>query len=348
MQLDCSDDGPSAGPAARADAGDAAAGELPVITGPRTPACDDATFLPTDLRCTGLYSDFASKTISPEAREFTPAISLWSDGARKRRWLYLPPNTQIDTSDMDEWIFPVGTKVWKEFRVAGKAVETRLFAKKDPSSWVFTTYVWDDTESNAYRLDTGRAHAVGDYEIPSKIHCSQCHNGHADRLLGVEAVLMALPNAGGVTLTTLKAEGRLSAPPAKTTLSLPGNEQAQRALGWLHANCGIVCHSPNASATSSFTGLLLRLSAKSLLSGPGNVTDTDAYKTAVNKPFVSALYLDDPRYLGYKRITPGAPDKSVIVAAISSKGADRMPPIVSHEVDEEGVRLLREWVTSLP
>lgn len=340
------DDGGSSGGTPTGDGGTEGG---PVITGPRPVVCDPATVLPTDLRCAGLYSNFDALEISKDAREFSPGIPLWSDGAAKRRFLYLPPNTQIDTSDMDEWVFPVGTKVWKEFQLAGQPVETRMFVKTGPSAWSFTTYVWDAEHKNAYRLDTGKPNAVGDYEVPSRVHCSQCHNGHADRLLGVEAVSLGLPTASGLTLATLKAENRLSAPPANTTITLPGDEKAQRALGWLNANCGIACHSPAAASTSGFTGLILRLNAKALLAGPVAVTDTDTYKTAVNKPFVSSMYLDDPRYAsGYMRITPKNPDASLLVAAISQRGQGQMPPIVSHKVDDDGVRYVREWIQSLP
>src|SRR6185312_2276089 len=103
---------------------------------------DSGLDMPQDLECTGFYSDWASKTISADARPYTPGIEFWSDGAAKQRFIYLPPSTQIDTTDMDEWIFPVGTKVWKEFRLGGKQIETRLFWKISASQWTWTTYEW--------------------------------------------------------------------------------------------------------------------------------------------------------------------------------------------------------------
>ena len=69
-----------------------------------------ASGAPHFLACTGLYSDFAAGSISPSAVAYDPGLHLWTDGATKRRFIYLPPGTQIDTSDMDEWTFPVSTK----------------------------------------------------------------------------------------------------------------------------------------------------------------------------------------------------------------------------------------------
>src|SRR5262245_3812814 len=85
--------------------------------------------LPVDLRCTGLYADWASKTVAPDVQPFAPGTPLWSDGARKQRWIQLPAGATIDTTNPDEWVFPVGTKAWKEFSLGGRKVETRLFQK---------------------------------------------------------------------------------------------------------------------------------------------------------------------------------------------------------------------------
>ena len=69
----------------------------------------------------GLYSDWATKTVASGVRQYDPGLHLWSDGASKTRWIYLPPGTKIDTTDMNEWTFPPGTKIWKEFVVGGVA-----------------------------------------------------------------------------------------------------------------------------------------------------------------------------------------------------------------------------------
>ncbi|MEQ1878129.1 MAG: hypothetical protein ABL958_15915, partial [Bdellovibrionia bacterium] len=62
-------------------------------------------------------------------REFQPKYQLFSDGASKRRWLFLPQGSKIDTTDMNAWKFPVGTQLWKEFSRGGKKVETRWVIK---------------------------------------------------------------------------------------------------------------------------------------------------------------------------------------------------------------------------
>src|SRR5262245_49100069 len=74
----------------------------------------------TLLSSTGLYTSIATQQIDPRNRFFAPQYVLWSDAGEKRRWIFLPPQSQIDTSDMNRWVFPVGTKIWKEFTFQGR------------------------------------------------------------------------------------------------------------------------------------------------------------------------------------------------------------------------------------
>ena len=102
-------------------------------------ACNDAGVPPSLLECTGLYANFATKEIAPNALAYTPSAPLWSDGAQKQRWVLLPEKEAIDISNPNEWTFPVGTKFFKEFRVNGQRVETRMFQKTKADFWVYAT-----------------------------------------------------------------------------------------------------------------------------------------------------------------------------------------------------------------
>ena len=62
----------------------------------------------------------------------------------KSRHVYIPKCAKIDTSDMDHWSMPVGTRFWKEFRRDGVLVETRLIHRygPGPDDWIFASYQW--------------------------------------------------------------------------------------------------------------------------------------------------------------------------------------------------------------
>ena len=253
---------------------------------------------------------------------------------------------------MDEWVFPVGTKAWKEFLLEGKRVETRIFWKTAEDTWLFSTYRWSADETTAVRLDEGaRPETDGGYEIPSSFHCGYCHQGRQDKMLGVEALSLGLAGATGVTLASLTADGRLTVTPASTTLSLPEDAtgKAGAALGWLHVNCGTACHNRNDGAAASGTELFMRLSVAGNDGGAGDVSETDTFATAVGQPLqVGGVYAANAAYNGFSRITPGSAGTSLVPALAGLRGSGQMPPVASHQVDTAGVAALEDWINSLP
>jgi hypothetical protein len=301
---------------------------------------------PAHLACTGLYADWASRTIAPGIRPYTPGFTLWSDGAEKSRYIYLPPGTQIDTTDMDQWTFPVGTKLWKEFRLEGLRVETRLLWKRADFTWLRTTYAWSIDQSTATELTTGRLGWNGtSYEIPAQTACQDCHAGRLDNVLGFEAVSLAAPVATGLTMSVLVAEGLLTQPPV-APIVVPGNATESAALGWLHANCGIACH--NATSFDCASTLYMRLNVASL----ATVGATDTWNTAVGRPLSGLDTAFVPPW-PMLRITPGDPMASAVSYRASVRDTDpaqsnQMPPLDTHVVPDAGVAILNAWIQSIP
>jgi hypothetical protein len=317
----------------------------------------DTDGVPRHLDCTGLYSDFASKTVAADAKPYRPGVEFWSDGAEKSRFLLVPAGQTIDTSNFAEWKFPAGTKAWKEFRLGGKRVETRLYWKIDMSAWKHVVYRWNDTETEAVRLEAGEKipqDGGPDYEIPANNVCGSCHLGHDEPLLGVEAVNLGLPGATGQTLAALAAGSVLAPPPPATSFTLPddGTTKATDALGWLHVNCG-PCHTTNPNGAAAFTGLHFAVRpAQLLVDGGADAASLDAYGTAV---CVNSLRTDDAG-APYKRIAGGDAGASLVSILSGSRapnGVDpspltQMPPLVSHAVDTVGHGKLDQWIAALP
>ena len=187
---------------------------------------------------------------------------------------------------MDEWTFPIGTRIWKEFRLPiadggeGTRVETRLLWKIDAMTWYRTTYLWTaDGESSATELTTGASDAGGtSYEVPSQQKCNQCHHGRKDGVLGIEAVSLSSPRATGIPIGALADAGLLTAPPAAPYV-VPGDATQAAALAWLHSNCGTACHNGGNGQAES-TGFWMRLDVATLAS----VQTTDTYTTGWNQP----------------------------------------------------------------
>ena len=85
--------------------------------------------LPEKLSETELYVDIVQEEVHPAIHLFKPQYELWSDGEGKKRWVYIPECEKIDSSNMNDWSFPVGTRFFKEFSVGNKKVETRYIER---------------------------------------------------------------------------------------------------------------------------------------------------------------------------------------------------------------------------
>lgn len=302
---------------------------------------------PTHVQCTGLYTDFANRVISPDAQPYDPGLHMWADGAETRRWIYLPPGQKIDTTDLNEWKFPTGTKLWQEFRLLGKRVETRFLWKIAPQTWFRTTYQWSDDESDAVELVTGQINVRGiGYEIPSTDVCQTCHGGRLDLVLGFELVSLSSPTATGLTIDQLTQKGLLTkAPTAKPVI--PGDQLTSGSLSFLHSNCGTSCHANTPSASASASGLFTRLEVDATGALPVDWRQTPTYKTAFN--VVSTFTPIGQPAGSFYRIKPSDASKSAIPYRAGRRdGVVQMPPIASHLVDFTDVKTVQDWINAMP
>ena len=332
--------------------------EIADTTPPTPDAADAAAPSPCDdkgtdglvnlLSCTGLYADFDAKTLAPNVKPYVPGTPFWSDGAEKSRFLLLPAGQKIDTTDMDAWKWPIGTKVWKEFKLEGKRIETRYYTKVGADKWLRSTYRWDATEKQAVRLDKGATLPDG-YEIPDLQKCDTCHYGGADQLLGLDAVSLAMPDAQGITLDGLATDGWLTKAPAKTRAVFPEDAtgKAGKAIQWLHANCAS-CHNDSPLAAATIIPLRFALKSSEVLSD----TPTPVSSLSLS----STAYCTNARFVVgesgvLKNIAGGSRGTSAAYVRANLReptGREQMPPIATHKIDTVGVGLIGEWFDALP
>ena len=300
---------------------------------------------PASLRETGLYSDWAARTVAADNLPFSPQYPLWTDGAAKSRFIQLPPGTWIDASDPDAWEFPVGTKLWKEFRFGGRPVETR-YVERTVDGWQYATYQWSEDAQQAPLAPERGARSVEirpgvRHAIPARFDCRICHEGRTTPVLGFSALQLSPdrdPNAlhaeparpGDVDLAALVARGLvrnlpsglLAAPPR-----LPARSASERsALGYLYGNCAM-CH--NARGPLASLGLSFDYTVA------GARRDAAALRTAVGRPSDFAVPGEAPGRS--QRVRPGDPDHSALAVRLASRNAvQQMPPLGTQIVDEAG------------
>jgi hypothetical protein len=290
--------------------------------------------LPARLSETGLFVAPGGDTLGVGVRAYEPAFALWSDGADKRRWVALPEGASIDTSHPDDWSFPIGTKFWKEFSLAGRRIETRLLVKFGPSDrdWAGAAYVWDDEQRDATLAPVGLKAADGAaYDVPSAAECNGCHGGRKSHVLGFSAVQLAEPRLP-LTLHQLRDEGRLSTPLSREPM-FAGSDLERNALGYLHANCA---HCHNRARPARGDGPRCYDPERSLDFSLPSAPSSDARE-------MPAVTSSVPRF-----VTPGEPDASRLLTLVSRRsGFLHMPPLASRRVDSDGVRTLRAWIEDM-
>lgn len=311
---------------------------------------------PAHLSQTGLYSNIATKTIASENMMFSPQYPLWSDGAKKKRWIYLPPKRSIDAARVDDWVFPVGAKLWKEFSF-GKRVETRFLEKIKKGVWIYATYAWNNEETDADLVaEAGHPNHVEiapgiRHNLPGVGDCKACHEGQGrDVILGFNALQLSpdrdpnAPHAEQVTpeMVNLKSlldrnlllhvpKRYLDAPPVITALS----PRERAVLGYLSANCG-GCH--NTTDPLASVGMFLKRTIDiKPAAAKMEMESVIGHKSKYQIPEIGL----DQSY----RILPGDPSKSALVYRMASRNPYRqMPPLGSKIVDREALDLITKWI----
>ncbi len=284
--------------------------------------------LPQRLADTGLYADFATRRIAPDVLPFTPQYPLWTDGAQKQRWIRLPEGTAIDARDPDAWVFPVGTRLWKQFSF-GRAVETRMLERGADGRWTYASYAWSADGSDA-RLAPERGiknacqTAAGSvHDIPGRMDCRACHEAGPNRVLGFSALQLSpdrdplalhaeTPAPGSVDLAQLVERGLVRGLPREFGEKAPRiaarTPRERAALGYLQSNCS-ACHNSH--------GELAPL----------------------------GLHLDNRLVAGESPLDSLRPRAELLLGRIASREPlTQMPPLGTHLADAQALEFIRAWI----
>ena len=331
------------------------------------PPAKPAPPFPTKLSETALFSDTASLAPQRGVLRYEVAAPGWHDGAAGEHHLALPGDAAIDVTPSKSWSAPDGTALAQTLTIEGRRIETRVLLKQQ-NDWAGYTYVWNGAQTDALLAEKSGADlklASGqEWRVPSRAECLMCHSRQAGFALSLQEAQL---NAGdqlarweGMGLLKGDASwferdrtGREKAltPPAQVekqrepaaSLLLPRNPDhlrrfaaandahaglEDRARSYLGANCAH-CHTEAGGGNSpiDFDWLVPR----------------DGMRALDAKPLHGELDIADARV-----IAPGEAARSVLVSRITRRGPGQMPPVGTRRPDPDGVRLLVEWIESLP
>lgn len=305
---------------------------------------------PSELSKTGLYDDIIQKSLNPNIRFFSPQYPLWTDGALKMRWIQLPEGSKINTAKGDNWIFPNGTKLWKEFSFKGpdgiiRRIETRLMEKLQDGTWNFSTYLWNEEETDATLVpESGvpnyyQINQEVTYDIPPKTACIFCHQQKGfDPVLGFSALQISPvrdPDAihgtplplDMTTLEELQANDLVTHHVSKWPQIAESKENPlqKRIFGYFYGNCAS-CHNPQGS-----------IPMFNLKNEEAILEDTIGKLTRFYK--IPNMQDGETFY-----IKPGNLDASAILYRMKATDSHRMPVIGTKIVDELAVEILEDYI----
>lgn len=287
--------------------------------------------VPATLSETGLYEDEVGGPLAADVLSYSVRYPLWSDGSEKRRHLLLPAGGTIDTTDPDHWAFPEGTRLFKEFIVDDRPIETRLLWKTGPSrdDWQYVAYRFREDGGDADPVPGGDVDALGtDHDIPDTSACRDCHRGGGDFVLGVGAIQL-----DRAVFDDWLDRGVL--PSSALWEEPPGDDTERAALGYLHGNCGH-CHS-DVHPLATMREMRLRL--------PVGVIDpwtAPAWTTTVDQ--MAHHLIDDMNTI----VVAGNPDVSQLYIRMGRRDEYQMPTRGTEVVDPDGHAAVRAWILAAP
>lgn len=283
------------------------------------------------------FADGAAQRPSAAVTPYRLNTPLWSDGAEKLRFVYVPAGQQAKAQGEGLLDLPVGSALVKTFKMGGRLIETRVLLHR-AAGWVALPYRWNAEQTDAAlvlggaRIDlTSAAGQPISYAIPNKNQCKECH--------GLSGMVTPIgPKARNLApgwLAAFKAAGKLDAVPA-VARRIPLWEArdavpvAAAARGYLDVNCAH-CHRPEGAASNS--GLDLRWEQH------------DPARYGVGKRPVAA-----GRGSGTDEfdIVPGDPAHSILAYRMGSlEGGVSMPELGRASLDPAGNAIVARWIMEM-
>jgi uncharacterized repeat protein (TIGR03806 family) len=304
--------------------------------------------LPRQLSQFGFFEGKGVSTPNPALISYGLRTPLFSDYAEKQRFIYVPAGMRAQVDGKAHVEFPVGSALIKTFGYGSGAdfrpIETRVLLRRE-AGWEALPYVWKadfsdaDLKVSGTRLPVSVTKPSGEklaisYAVPNKNQCKECHSQRGNvtpigpyfrNMDFAPGQLKRFREKSNWPRSLMVNDGPVWNDPATGSLD-------QRARAYLMTNCAH-CHNPGGSASNS--GLFLDYETAHV-----------AVATGIYKRPVAAGRGSGGHDFA---IAPGDPAHSIMIHRMSStEPGVAMPEVGRSMVHDEGVALIRSWISSLP
>ena len=292
--------------------------------------------MPRVLSDFGFFTDGPAQLPAEGVTPYRLNTPLYSDGADKLRFVYVPDGGEVGVSEQGLLKFPVGSALIKTFAFEenGKRrlIETRVLLHR-ADGWLALPYLWDEAQTEAKlaiagaRVDvtTPKGEAIS-YRVPNKNQCKECH-GLDDEVIPIGPKVRNLSADWLSAMLARVPEGADALPVWENRASASAEATAR---AYLDVNCAH-CHRPGATASNS--GLDLRWEQDSAMA-----------LGIMKRPVAAGRGSGGHEF----SVVPGRPDASIMVHRMdSTEPGVAMPELGKSTVDEEGVAAVRSWIAAM-
>ncbi len=320
------------------------------------------TDFPKRLSETGLFAAADKNKLAPGVIPYSINAEPWADNTTAERFVALPGEESLGIHDKSNvqigyiqgtWKFPSDTVLGKtislEMETGNPASRRRLETQIlhfDKATWRGYTYIWNDEQTDAELAPNkgiDRSYSIKDaggmrtqtWHFASRGECILCHTTRGGTVYGFNPEQLNREHAYGTVtdnqLRALSHIGLFEKPASPNTIPSPYDESADlgdRARSYLHINCAH-CHRRGGGGTAA---IVLQ---RELTLDKMNMLD--------ERPTQGTFGIHNA-----KVVAPGDPYRSVMYYRLAKIGRGRMPYFGSNIVDRRGLKLIHDWVKSLP
>jgi uncharacterized repeat protein (TIGR03806 family) len=321
----------------------------------------------------GFFRDARAREPNARVTPYALNTELYSDGALKFRYVYIPEGQYARYSADDVFEFPVGTVLIKTFAFAAdmrrptenvRFLETRLLIRRE-EGWIALPYVWNEDQTEArlsviganarvsFTYEAGQAIAL-DWAVPNVNQCRGCH-----ARAGGNDVLPIGPSARNLNRQIYRLM-----PPGVEEESYDPAASHQLSM-W--QDIGILDHAPSPEDSPSVPNAYDSISpladrARAYLdvncahchnpTGPAHTSRVDLRWSQTDPALWGVLKRPVAAGRGSAgfefAIEPGHPERSILLHRMQSTDPGVMMPELGRQlVDDRAVQLMRDWIAGM-